>query len=721
QLAFVLLNVVGVTDDAHADRAAVELIFFPTGGGKTEAYLGVIAFALVLRRLRGHGRPDAGLGVTVILRYTLRLLTLDQLGRAATLVCALEKQRREAPSTLGDVRFGIGLWVGTSATANTLAALARQVTDYKNNRGAELPCPLPACPWCGSAFNAQSFRLLPSTSAPERLVLSCSNHRCDFSDARHADGLPVVYVDEQIYRELPSFLIGTVDKFALLPYRAQAGMLFGRVTARSGGRFFGTATEAVRDGAVSLPDRLQPPELIVQDELHLISGPLGTMVGLYETAVDHLCQVVTPDGRTRRPKLLASTATVRRADRHVRALFARDRLRVFPPPGIDENETWFSVVDRAVPGRLYAGVAAAGRPTKNILLRTYSALLAGAQKQWLPGVEDQPADSYMTLVGYFNSLRELGGMRRLVEDEARVRCASASRRVPEAHTGAHPWFADRDLATEPAELTSRESTARIAATKARLEKSFALKEHVDVVLASNMISVGVDIDRLGLMVVAGQPKTTSEYIQASSRVGRRDDRPGLVVTCYNLHRPRDRSHYEGFVAFHRSFYRFVEPTSLTPFSAPALQRGFAGALIAMIRHGEAELMPAGAVHRIPAARARIAARALTAVANRAAAAGDAKGADLLRKAVVARGENLLDRLEVLLREAVEGGATRTYTVLDRDGRGRPIMSTGIDETDDRSPDERAFTAPMSMRDVEPSVHVWVYRRELKREVADGDA
>ena len=285
------------------------------------------------------------------------------------------------------------------------------------------------------------------------------------------------------------------------------------------------------------------------------------MVGLYETAVEFLCRVKTTGGRIRRPKIVASTATVRRADQHVRALFARDTLRVFPPPGIDENETFFSEVDHDAPGRLYVGVAAAGKPLKRILLRAYSTLLPASQHQWdhaaalLPstGAKAPDADSYMTLVGYFNSLRELGGMRRLVEDDARLRAAAASQRHPVDHNGPHLYFANRELSSEPAELTSRESTRRITSTKARLEKEHTSKDRVDVVLASNMISVGVDIDRLGLMVVAGQPKTTSEYIQASSRVGRRKTRPGLVVTCFNLHRPRDRSHYEGFVPFHRAF------------------------------------------------------------------------------------------------------------------------------------------------------------------------
>ena len=264
QLAFILLNIAGVVDDAHKDRDTVELIYFPTGGGKTEAYLGLIAFTLILRRLRGRDRPDAGLGVAVLLRYTLRLLTLDQLERAAALVCSLELLRRKDPAELGDVRFSVGLWVGSKATANTLKVMAAQIAEFKAARGSELPAPLAHCPWCKAEFKAQDFHVEGTQKNPTRVTLSCHDHQCDFSGARHADGLPVVFVDEQIYRELPGFVIGTVDKFALLPYRGRAGMLFGRATAREGGRFFGTSTEPVPDGATRLPAGLHPPELIVQ-------------------------------------------------------------------------------------------------------------------------------------------------------------------------------------------------------------------------------------------------------------------------------------------------------------------------------------------------------------------------------------------------------------------------------------------------------------------------
>jgi hypothetical protein len=715
QLAFVLLNLDGTADDEHEDRENVELIFFPTGGGKTEAYLGLIAFVAVLRRMRGHERPDGGLGVAVLLRYTLRLLTLDQLGRAATLMCALEVIRREDPELLGEVRFAVGLWVGRSATANTMGAVAKAITDYKNNasKKAASPFPLTNCPWCGDELGRQSLTLGPTRTKPTEVIVGCLNHRCDFSSRRNKEGLPVLFVDEQVYRELPAFIVATVDKFAMMPWRGETGMLFGRAQARVGRSFLGPM-DKVSKGAHPLPEGLRPPELIVQDELHLISGPLGTMVGLYETAIDALCSRRTADDRLIRPKIVASTATVQRAGDQVKALFGRTGMSLFPPPGVDDSETYFATVDTESPGRLYIGVAAPGRSMKGVLLRVYVDLLAAAAKVYdSKAPPDQTADALMTLAGYFNSLRELGGMRRLVEDEVRSRCSRIEERRPLDHHGAHPWFAGRVVQMEPVELTSRETTGKIKESKERLNRHYSDKtQRVDVLLASNMISVGVDIDRLGLMVVAGQPKTTSEYIQSSSRVGRQVKWPGLVVTCLNLHKPRDRSHYEHFTAYHESFYRSVEAQSLTPFSGPALERGLAGTLVAMTRLMDATLTKPQSAMLLGERRATGDKAALLLAERGAALSGSdyAKVRDVLS----GRGKSLLDSWEVLIKRAREGAGTRSYSRFDKDKTaGKPMLFLALDE--ERPPvgtDEAKFAAPTSMRDVEPTVHLWLQRRQL---------
>jgi hypothetical protein len=720
QLAFVLLDLPAIADPEHGDRDTVELIFFPTGGGKTEAYLGVIAFTLVWRRMTGAQRPDRGLGVAVILRYTLRLLTLDQLGRAATLICALEMLRRNQPE-LGEVRFSLGLWVGKSATANRLTEVAGQITDYRNGSTHLSPFPLAACPWCRKEIKPGCMKVEPSQKDPVEVEVGCDDFACDFSPRN--GGLPVLFVDEQIYRELPGFLVATVDKFAMLPWRGESGALFGQVRQRVGRMFVGPCTplpkaaQAAKAGkavAVKLPEGLRPPELIVQDELHLISGPLGTMVGLYETAVERLACRRRADGAVDgvviRPKIIASTATVKRAVQQIQALYGRDDMAMFPPPGIDDAESFFAQVDEHANGRLYVGVAAAGRSMKAVLVTVYAALLSAAQKRADgSGEPGQPCDPYMTLVGYFNNLRELGGMRRLVEDLIRARAASRGDLVP-VGVRENPWMANRELTQQPIELTSRESTSAISRSKDLLGKHYRENGFVSTVLASNMISVGVDIDRLGLMVVAGQPKSTSEYIQASSRVGRDDRRPGLVVTCYNLNKPRDRSYYEHFEDYHECFYRHVEATSVTPFSGPALERGLAGCLIAMTRHGAVDMTPPLAAMELDAHKqaAEAAVRAL--VARAVSQPGVTGNADDVESELRILAQRVLDRWSMFIADAKAGGAQRCYSPYDLDRAGVPMLHTALDEKRAQElgmTDTRHFVAPTSMRDVEPTVHLWL--------------
>lgn len=722
QLAFILLNLPSVEDEGHGDRELVELIFFPTGGGKTQAYLGLIAFTLLLRRLRGQPRTDKGLGVAVLLRYTLRLLTLDQLGRAATLICALEVLRQKELARLGDVRFSIGLWVGRSATANTLEQVGKQITEYKNDNSprAQSPFPLATCPWCATAFERECFILRPTKTKPEEVLVGCANIECDFNLGRNAEGLPVLFVDEQIYRELPCFLIATVDKFALLPWRGETGLLFGRALGRTGKRFVGPCDGAasVKQAVVKLPQGLPPPELIVQDELHLISGPLGSMVGLYEGAVLTLAP---------KAKLVASTATVRRSAQQVRRLYGRP-VALFPPPGVDASETFFAQVGTKG-ARQYLGVAAPGRPMKAVLLRVYvSVLAAAARGEKLHGGE---ADPYLSLVGYFNSLRELGGMRRLVEDEVRRLVMDRARRRPEDFDAAaeHPWYENRTIRGEPIELTSREKTADIKAAKNRLELAHGQPQSVDVVLASNMISVGVDIDRLGLMVVAGQPKTTSEYIQASSRVGRNAKKPGLVVTCLNAAKPRDRSHYERFGTYHESFYRFVEATSVTPFSAPALDRGLAGVVVALGRLLNTAMTAPLEVKSLDAHRTALEAK-LELLVKRAGLGLSNEEAERASAIVLQRAKSLLDSWHNIIEQAKKDAAQRAYSPYDPEGKGhKPLLRTALEPDESLTQDEARFEAPLSMRDVESSVHLWIQRQPLggyrapkaaPEEVKDGD-
>ncbi len=573
QLAFLLMSLRGVADPRHVEREVVELLFFPTGGGKTEAYLGLAAFTLILRRLQNQGVTSAG--VSVLMRYTLRLLTLDQLSRAATLICALELERQKDVTKLGTWPFEVGLWVGKAATPNKMGKKGDNDQDSARSKTI-------AFLNNDTKFTPRSFRLVPNPDQPTDLRIGCANRHCVFTGSQ---SLPIVAVDEPIYRRLPCFLIATVDKFASLPWVGHVGALFGKVERQDRDGFYGPCDPG-RGNRLEQP--LLPPDLIIQDELHLISGPLGTMAGLYETALEEL-SIREADGKRLRPKIVASTATVRRANEQVRALFARSQVDVFPPPGLDRRDSFFAVtVPRTEKNaRLYVGLAAPGRSPKVMLLRSYLALMGAAQKLCTTAggrrTPDNPADPYMTLVGYFNALRELGGSRRIVEDEVRARLASYGERKRLGETSG--LFADRKIRYEPVELTSREPTHRVADAKRRLALPWSEDDAVDIALATNMISVGLDISRLGLMVVLGQPKTTAEYIQATSRVGRDDSRPGIVVTLLNIHRPRDRSHYERFEAYHDSFYRAVEVTSVTPFAPRAIDRGLAAVTVGLARHG----------------------------------------------------------------------------------------------------------------------------------------
>ncbi|AFY62377.1 DISARM system helicase DrmA [Synechococcus sp. PCC 6312] len=708
QVAFILLNLVGLANPEHDDRKTVDLLFFPTGGGKTEAYLGLAAFTLILRRLKYPGIQAAGM--SVLMRYTLRLLTLDQLERASRLICALELERQKVPDKLGTWPFEIGLWVGQSSTPNRMGKRgdkdehsARQRTlDFKHDsKSKPSPIPLERCPWCGEGFTTNSFQLLPTEDAPKNLKVVCVKRDCDF---RSHNPLPILAVDEPIYRRLPRFIIATVDKFAGLPWVGQTGALFGRVTHYQENEGFYSPGDTTLAGH-PLEGYLPPPDLIIQDELHLISGPLGTMVGLYKTAIDTLC-CREENGQTIRPKVIASTATVRRASRQIQSLFGRNHVDIFPPPGPDRHDSFFAKTDFSSPGRLYVGVAAQGRSLKVILLRVYLALLAAAQKQWVEAggkrKKDNPADPYMTLMGYFNSLRELGGSRRIVEDEVNSRLNKYGERLREGES-VGPFY-NRKIDEVPEELTSRVSTNKIANTKRRLSKSFHEDERVDIALATNMISVGLDIVRLGLMVVLGQPKTAAEYIQATSRVGRAQNKPGLVVTLMNIHRPRDRSHYERFQSWHNSFYRAVEATSVTPFSPRALDRGLAGVTVALARLGVPEMTSPLGASNLTDQRAAVAPM-VEAIARRA----EGHSSDL-------DGETAND-LRIRVRAQVTDPLDTWERILTRDPRlqyqkeadlAPALLVDALDLSADQRPiDEQKFKAQRSLRDVEATVNLWI--------------
>ena len=696
QLAYILMNLRSIADPGHPEREFVDLLFFPTGGGKTEAYLGLAAFTLVLRRLRD---PDPiHRGLSVLMRYTLRLLTLDQLGRATALICALELEREAAPEALGSWPFEIALWIGSAATPNHMGkkgdssnkSARTRTLQFSRDTSRDPPLPLDHCPWCGNKFNKHSFRLSPNTDKPENLLVRCASRHCDFSGSKR--NLPIIAVDESIYERLPAFMIATVDKFAALPWTGETAGFF-------------------RGGD---PQNPRPPDLIIQDELHLISGPLGTMAGLYETAIDQLC-LRRINGKDVRPKVIASTATVRLAGKQIRALFGRKSVSVFPSPGIDRRDSFFArqVAKNEENPRLYLGVAAQGRGPKVLFLRSTITLMAAAQAAWEAAATnggDNPADPYMTLVAYFNALRELGSARRIAEDEINSRLQKYANHRPIGCRDS--LFADRKIAFEPVELTSRVGTAQVADAKRRLALEFGNKDCIDIALATNMISVGLDITRLGLMVVSGQPKTTAEYIQATSRVGRDKARPGLVVTLLNVHKPRDRSHYEQFSTWHESFYRGVEVTSVTPFSPRALDRGLPAVSVALSRLGIPELTPTRAAAHVENCSDETARIART-IGKRAQTHADNLPQDFGDE-VRNRAQSLIDDWASLAHEAEQGGVSFGYTSKSGSGVTTPLLREMIISKKDALTDiQLRFRSPRSLRDVEPGVLLGIKSPEGK--------
>ncbi|MFJ6926399.1 helicase-related protein [Streptomyces nigra] len=534
QLAFFLLALDGVADPGHPDRGTTDLIWFPTGGGKTEAYLLLAAFTIALRRIRGEGG-----GTTVLSRYTLSLLTTQQFQRAATTVCALELLRRTEPGLgLGGEPITIGLWVGDSTTPNTFA---KAQTVFDEQRAASHPEDvfiLDRCPWCGT-------RILPPTwssvradygvrAEADEFAFHCTRDACAFHDV-----LPVAVVDQHLYQHPPTFVLGTVDKFAQLAWQADSGRLFGAGTGNP------------------------PPSLIIQDELHLLTGPLGTTVGLYEAAILELC--TDPDGRP--PKIVAATATIRRSAEQVRALHHQG-VQLFPPSGLDARDSFFAVPDTGRPGRLYLGVMAQGHTAGRGAVATTAAMLQGVHQ--LP---EEHRDDYWTLVAYHHSLRELGRTVTAAGDDI-----PAQLRSLDEGAGVRALGSDHVQ-----QLDSSVPRADQPILLDRLEKPWTDPRSVSFLPCTNMLSVGVDVKRLAYMLMQGQPKTTAEYIQATSRVGRHHV-PGLVVTYFNATRPRDRSHYETFMDYHRALYRYVEPASVTPWSMPARRRALHAALVILVRH-----------------------------------------------------------------------------------------------------------------------------------------
>ena len=543
QIAFLLQELSNIIDPKTKERAQVDLLWFPTGGGKTEAYLGIAAFTIFYRRLRELSNHEDDIGVAVIMRYTLRLLSLQQFERATSMICAAELIRKR--EKLGKRLFGIGLWAGAALTPNLLSEadkylMKRATTNISN------PAQLKKCPWCGETINEKDYFI---DKVSIRMTIKCPNEKCEFHH-----GLPVFLIDDEIYHHKPSFIMGTIDKFAQIAHKSQAGELLG----------------------VDLP---HPPELIIQDELHLISGPLGTISSIYEAAIDKLCE-----RNGIQPKIIASTATIRNAKNQILSLYGKEHLQ-FPPQGISINDSYFAKLSTREerPARLYLGILPSGSSKTTAFTRIMGSLLFATRYLTECGYSEEVIDSFWTETGYFNNLKELGSALTRVIDSVQDRFLYLKNTK---FVDKYVIKNEKNRYDRVCELTSRNSSAELGEIIQKdllvpYKKDGTTKPY-DFLLASNMISVGVDVARLGSMVVVGQPLKTAEYIQATSRVGRTT--PGLVITLYQPMKSRDRSHFEQFVQYHSTFYKFVEATSVTPFSDRARDRALQALYIILARY-----------------------------------------------------------------------------------------------------------------------------------------
>jgi len=483
----------------------------------------------------------------------------------------MESIRRKNIHRLGEREFSIGLWLGKSFTPNKRSDAKKALSKLKRDPKADNPFVIRKCPWCGAQMGPIELkqgaprRGVPKAQLPTvfgyqegggTVRFHCPDSSCDFHKT-----LPIYVIDEDIYEKRPDILIGTVDKFAMLAWNSQTRPIFGLDEA--GKREF------------------SPPGLVIQDELHLISGPLGSIVGFNEFLIEELCT----DRRTGDPKIpkrVCSTVTIRRYAEQVEALYGRDQVTLFPSPGLDIEDSFFAKYARTnnnqgklKSGKIYVGICAPGLgSTQTSQVRVNSALLQAPMQ-----VPEAERDPWWTLLNFYNSLRELGGSISLLQADIPDYFKVLWQRY-----GILPG--EKRYLYSVKELTSRLREDEIPKAIEELEKEYVNKQSyaVDCCLASNIIEVGVDIDRLSLMVVVGQPKSTSQYIQVTGRVGRKWwERPGLVVTIYAASKPRDKSHFEKFHSYHQQLYAQVEPTSVTPFSLPVLERVMHAVMVAYVR------------------------------------------------------------------------------------------------------------------------------------------
>lgn len=609
QIAFILLNLDGIIqreDDPEwlKRNELVDLVWFPTGGGKTEAYLGIIALTIINRR-RTFDKSQHG-GTTAIMRYTLRLLATQQFQRAMKVILALEQLRIWDVKDLGEESITIGLYVGGDSLPNSVNDTQRTKGLYsecknwnsiQNGKRNESKIPLDKCPWCGEYLE---FVNEGSESSPG-IKFRCKNPKCTFED-----NLPVILCDEYIYKNPPSLLFGTVDKFAALAHNVST-----QKEEKDSRRIFGRGKNLNN----------LPPDLIIQDELHLLLGPLGSAVSLFEAAVDQLCTRTDTGINGKkiniRPKIISSTATTRNTELQIRALYDRC-VNIFPKNGIDYDDSFFAFYKRRLENgspvfiakRKYLGILPTGRTQMTTQMRLAATMFvhrALFEKENIAILEnkdfEKAADFYYSIISYFNSLKEVGKTDAQFYTEFTKYTRRLFKRVLRFSDMLECFYA-YDSAFKKSELTGRLIGSEVIDQLEVVSKRWSSAKRLphksesgeswqkgttppDYILATNMISVGLDVDRFNTIIMNSMPRNIAEYIQASSRVARND--LGLVVTLHNPFRSRDLSHFERFREFHEKLYFYVEPISITPFSKKSINRYLPLYLATMVRHNYNEV------------------------------------------------------------------------------------------------------------------------------------
>lgn len=662
QLAYILQIIPDIVDSNSEYKNVVDLLWFPTGGGKTEAYLGVAGFTIFYERITNQSSDNHG--VTVFMRYTLRLLTIQQFERAAALICSCDFLRMKYK--ISSVPISIGLYIGKSMTPNRLSEASSTLDSIRKDSKFKIsesnPLQIEKCPWCGVLIDISCYDI------GDNMTISCANNsNCEFHT-----GLPIYLIDDDIYSMRPTLVLSTIDKFARITWEEKVKNIFDN-----------------------------PLKLVIQDELHLISGPLGSLSGIYEIAVDALSENGYHSNTTNNsPKIIASTATVKNAKKQIKNLYNRDMLQ-FPPNGLSAEDSFFAIRSDLVASesnpavaRTYVGLCSMGGSITDLMIRIYSTLLFMKALFIKQGKPTNIIDHFYTTVGYFNSIKDLGASSSVISDRISSNVESLiSHKFKEVAEKYELTSYDIPRRINNDELTSRKSSKEIKDTLSILEKPYTETGAYSYILASNMLSVGIDINRLGVMTVYNQPKSNSEYIQATSRVGRTN--PGLVLTMYNSNRSRDKSHYEQFSFYHKTFYRYVEATSVTPFSSRAIEKALHCIFIALVRH------------RVEGMGGNNSARKFRANLN---------GIDQIKDFIIARVKDIYPDSQVTAKDwldniinsweklAISHPETLVYTSYNNDG-----VSLLISDSSDKEIDFP--TTLNSLRNVEQSANVYIKRRK----------